>query len=127
LSGLQPQRDCVYFGPEGGRILTGYSEIDDQLLEWARRHRLYFPYHHEFRDAYVSSEAGDCFQMWIEIPVGGYTVIHAAFVDGPVERECNADWTVSTVSIGSSLDELFTLVESWMKPSKRYFPPNPKS
>jgi hypothetical protein len=107
--------------------LTDYSEIDDQLREWATRHKLYFPFDDDYRNAYVSSEAGDCFQMWIEIPVGGYTVVHAAFVTGPVKRECNADWTVSTASIGSSLDELFTLVESWMKPSKRYYPPNLKS
>jgi hypothetical protein len=107
--------------------LTGYSEIDDQIREWGRRHKLYRPCDGDNRNVYVSSEAGECFQIWIDIPVGGYTTVHAAFLEGPAERECTADWTVSTASVGSTLDELFSLVESWMKPSKRYFPPNLES
>jgi hypothetical protein len=76
----------------------------------------------EARFAYVSSKAGDCFQLWIEPPAYGQIRVHAALVDGQWLNEPAKDWHVQISELDPALEDAFATVIGWMVPSERYFP-----
>jgi hypothetical protein len=100
------------------------KEVNRAITDWAMRHQLVLSCEREGWYAHVSSDGGDCFQMWIDFAIGERTVVHARFIEGPEERECQIDWHVSILGIGASLDELFAAVLGWMDPHKRHHPPS---
>ena len=72
--------------------------------------------------AYVSSVAGECFQIWVGPPSEGYVWIHAAGVESRRDNEPPEDWFVSLEQFDGALEEAFQAVMAWMIPSKRFFP-----
>jgi hypothetical protein len=102
-----------------------YSEIDPQICRWAERHRLTLVTSWaggEGRAAYVSSKAGECFQIWIDTPADSHVGIHAAGVESRRDDHPPEDWYVSVDAFDEALEEVFQAVMAWMLPSKRHFP-----
>ena len=108
------------------RARMTYQEIDHHITEWADRHRLKLHTLWEDRPArfaYVSSEAGECFQISIDAPQDGRTCVYAACVEGRIEDHPLEDWRIATDKLAATLEEVFHTVTGWMRPSVRYFPP----
>ena len=103
-----------------------YRDIDPQIHRWAERHRLgpvTLPGAREdVRSFYVSSMAGECFQIWIETPADGKVWIHAAGVESRRDDHPPKDWYVTIDAFDGALEEVFQTVMAWMLPSERYFP-----
>jgi hypothetical protein len=108
----------------------GYSEIDPHITRWADRHALVLSNgqrDNECRSVWVSSEAGECFQIWVELPCDGHVTIWAGGVESRRDDEPADDWRVSIDRFDEALEEAFQAVMAWMLPSKRYFPNVQKS
>ena len=102
-----------------------YASIDPQIRDWAAKHalKLFTSWaDHAARFIYVSSVTGDCFQIWIDPPEAGQVSLHAAFVDGPRDEDLNWDCHVPESDLASALEQTFSKVTDWMKPSERYYP-----
>lgn len=101
----------------------GYEPLDAQIESWARKHSLrIFTYWDggECRNAYLSSVAGDCYQIWIDIPVENRVGIHIAFVNGPKDEELQRDWFVSLDQFMETLEDAFQYVIKLMAPSTHH-------
>jgi hypothetical protein len=101
-----------------------YAEVDPQILSWRKRHALslYTSWAGgEVRGIYVSSVAGECFQIWIEAPAKGHVRVYAAGVDSRRDNDPAKTWSVSVANLGQALEEAFQTVIGWMVPS-RYLP-----
>ncbi len=102
-----------------------YRDIDPQIYRWVERHRLSLSTSWqggEVRNVYVSSVAGECFQIWIDVPSDGHVWIHAAGVESRRDDHPPEDWFVSVNAFDEALEEVFQAVTAWMLPSKRHFP-----
>jgi len=102
-----------------------FTSIDPEIRDWARRHSLKLftsQGESEIRAAYVSSVAGECFNIWIEAPEHGRTCVHAGCVEGREEDEPPQDWPIAVSELESTLEKVFEAVTDWMAPSTRYFP-----
>ncbi len=102
-----------------------YEEIDHHITAWADRHSLQLNTwwnEHPARFAYVSSKAGECFEIWIDVPQDGYTRINAFCVEGRRADHPPDDWRYPTENIAMALEEVFQTVTAWMRPSVRYLP-----
>ena len=107
-----------------------YAAIDPSIRAWVDRHalKLFTSWPGgECRSAYVSSVAGECFQIWIDTPVDGHVWIHAAGVESRRDDHPPEDWFVSVEQFDGALEEAFQAVMAWMIPSTRYFPTVRKS
>ncbi len=74
------------------------------------------------RSAYVSSNAGACFQIWIETPADGHVWIHAAGVESQRDDYPPEGWHVTLAAFDGTREEVFQTVMAWMLPSERHFP-----
>jgi len=102
-----------------------HSSIDSDVRNWAAKHSLSVSCGWAGRQlwgAYVSSIAGECFQIWIEPISDGTIGVHANYVDGPREREPepNRDWAVEESDLRIALEQAYEQVVNWMTPSGRY-------
>jgi hypothetical protein len=102
-----------------------YASVDGEIRAWADRHSLKLHTTwagREIRSAYVSSKAGECFQIWVDPPVNGQFVVHAACVEGRREDEAPRDWHAAATGLQATLDTVFQAVLGWMAPSERFLP-----
>ena len=102
-----------------------YASIEREIQEWATKHslKLFTSWADgEARFIYVSSVAGDCFQIWIDPLEAGQIGLHAAFVDGPRDNDPHWDDLVPEADLPAALECAFQTVIDWMKPSERYRP-----
>src|SRR5690348_6502367 len=79
-----------------------FNSTGAQILDWVARHSLVLQRSwagEEIRSVYVSSNSGECFQIWFDPPSNGHTCVHVGYVDGQREYDL-----------------------AWMKPSERYLP-----
>jgi hypothetical protein len=103
----------------------GYDAIDEQLSAWARRHALKLfttGSSGEARFAYLSSVAGECFQIWIEPPAEGRVGVHVACVEGRRDNDAPLDNIVPVDELVSALELALETAVGWMAPSQRDFP-----
>jgi hypothetical protein len=68
-----------------------------------------------FRSIYLSSQKGECFQIWVDAPASGRVSIHAADVETRNDEELRQDWTVSLVELPSALEAAVRHVRNWME------------
>lgn len=103
-----------------------YSPVDDCIRAWVERNSLKLftrQADREIRCAYVSSKAGECYQIWIDPPKDGEIVVHAACVEGRRDTEgALQDWGTPISKLDSSLESALRSVIEWMKPSERHLP-----
>lgn len=103
----------------------GYREIDDAIEDWAHKHQLVMHTSsggRSVRAVYVSSLAGECFQIWIEAPVDGKTIIYACCLEGRMGNQVPAEWQACTTDVAMVLELVWRTVIGWMAPSERYLP-----
>src|ERR1700743_2861679 len=99
--------------------LRSYDLVDAKITAWAEQHELVLftsSAGTAVRAAYVSSVAGDCFQIWVNFPQDGMIGLHAAWIDGPVEQVLEQDWSVPTGDLADGLEQVFQTVTKWMEP-----------
>ena len=104
-----------------------YITVDASIRAWAARNSLTlftWQQDREIRCIYVSSKAGECYQIWVDRPVGDKVEIRAACIEGrrDTEEEPLQSWQVSISELDSALEEALQSVVEWMKPSERYYP-----
>jgi hypothetical protein len=102
-----------------------YEAVDLKIQDWIRRNDLHlftFWSGREARFAYVSSEAGECFQISIEPPADGRITVYARCVEGRTDNDQSHTWSVEVENLGKGLDRAFETVVGWMTPSARHFP-----
>jgi hypothetical protein len=102
-----------------------YAQIDPEIHVWAKRHALALITSwqgSEARSTYVSSDDGDCFQIWIERPADGRVSLHAAGVEGRRADLPPRNWNVAMSDIAQGLEDAFNTVIDWMRPSQRRLP-----
>lgn len=90
-----------------------YVRIDPQIQSWAKTHALRLDTSSagdETRFAYVSSIAGECFQIWIEAPRDGQVRIHAAGIESRRDDEPPQDWCVPVSDFEAALEDAFQTV-----------------
>lgn len=100
--------------------------IDAEFSHWAEKHLLDVSRRGEVqnsRNVYLSSVAGECFQIWIEAASDGKIGVHADYVEGPKNPEPTQEWTIDDRELPNILEEAYQTVIKWMAPSSRYFPP----
>ncbi len=100
-----------------------YELVDDDFNAWARRHALIIHGREsDHRAIYVSSQSGECYQIWVEWPVGGQVKVNAICIEGPRDEDPRQTWLVDVARIDDALEEAFRTVLGWMAPSERFFP-----
>lgn len=105
--------------------MAGYASIDPAILRWVRKNHfsLFTQWAgREARFVYLSSQAGECYQISIEPPTDQHVAVHAFYVEGMREIEPEQNWFVTVSDLGSTLDEAFDTVSTWMKPSEIFIP-----
>jgi hypothetical protein len=111
--------------------MGSYAEIDPEIERWAEKRSLMLnssPWNGgESRCVWLSSEAGECFEIWIEPPVDGVVRLHAAGVESRRDDDPPHDWTVPVEQTGAALERAYELVLEWMRPSTRYHRPRQRS
>lgn len=106
--------------------MGSYAEIDPEIERWAKKHSLILnssPWSgRESRCVWLSSNAGECFQIWIEPPADGVVRLHAAGVEGRRDDDPPHDWMVPIEQTAAALESAYTLVLEWMRPATHYYP-----
>lgn len=102
-----------------------YALIDPVINDWVERHsfRLFTAVAGDtrpIRRVYLSSMAGDVFQIWIDEPVNGRATVYAACIEGSREDDDPQQWSVDINVLGAALEDVLQVVLDWMLPSTRY-------
>jgi hypothetical protein len=111
--------------------MSGYAAIDATITMWAADHALQLCTtgfaNDPARFIYVSSDAGECFQIWVEEPKDEVVTIHAADIETHDDEELSEEWTARSDNLRAVLDEAFETVCDWMKrhdPTVRVYRPS---
>ena len=102
-----------------------YEDLDQSISLWAERHSLLLVKQSggaDVRGVYVSSQSGECYQIWIGLPSSGEVLVSAACIEGPREDDPPQEWSVEVDKLEDALEEAFHTVIGWMSPSTRYVP-----
>jgi hypothetical protein len=94
-----------------------HSSIDADVRVWAEKHSLRITSGWAGRqvwNAYMSSAAGECFQVWIEPITNGKVRVQADYVDGPREPAL-----IEESDLQNALERAYEQVVNWMAPSAR--------
>ena len=112
--------------------MSGYAAIDATIATWAADHALNLCTNgfenSPVRFIYVSSDAGECFQIWVEEPKGEVIEIHAADIETHGDEELSNEWTARPDNLKAALDEAFKTVCGWMTrrdPAVKVYRPSP--
>jgi hypothetical protein len=97
----------------------GYSTLDPIILSWVEKHGFTLFDRMEggassLRCVYLSSQKGECFQIWIDEPASGRVSLHAADVETLNDEELRQDWSVPVQELPSALDAAVAHVRHWM-------------
>jgi hypothetical protein len=99
---------------------AAYTAIDSTIRAWVGKYdfTLYdsfegFP-DQVLRSVYLSSDRGECFQIWIEPPESGFVAVHAGDVETAEDREFRHDWKVPIAELGATLEAAVAHVKNWM-------------
>ncbi len=98
----------------------GYESIDSVIQAWTERHGLTlfdrlqgFP-RNSIRTAYLSSNEGDCFQIWIDEPNSTHVAVHAATAETNTSKEFREEWLVPLHALDTALDVVLNQVRDLM-------------
>jgi hypothetical protein len=106
-------------------VSGGYAPIDAEIGDWVTRHslRLFISFAGiERRFVYLSSVAGECFQISIDPPETGMVSIHVSCVEGRWDDDPPKDIVIPATELEPALERAITSVAEWMAPSTRHFP-----
>jgi hypothetical protein len=90
-----------------------------RISAWATRHRVRKIFKEfagrEERFCYLSSEAGECFQIAIQPPTGDRITIDASSIDTLDDRDLHQSWTVTPATLAETLESAMSVVRAWMQ------------
>jgi hypothetical protein len=93
-----------------------YTSVDAGIRDWCetRRLKLFTRFAgEEHRFCYTSSDAGECFQISIEPPIGSEIIVNAWSVETNNDDELHESWQVATPDLRRGLDLALARVEEW--------------
>ena len=96
-----------------------YSQNDSIISEWVNRHKFTLftsiegIENSDYRAVYLSSEQGECCQIWIDKPDSGIVCVHAADVETHQDEELSKEWCVSEEKLCETLDNAVSFVNQW--------------
>jgi hypothetical protein len=97
-----------------------YTAVDPVIRGWAHRHGFTlfdgldgYP-ERSIRCVYVSSQRGECFQIWIDPPDSNWVGIHAADVETRCDEEMRHDLHVPLDELNNGLEAALIQVRRWM-------------
>lgn len=96
-----------------------YLKIDPVITNWTKEHRfsLFTGYENhpdtEIRTVYLSSEQGECCQIWIDKPNLGKVCVHAGDVESFQNEELEKEWCVPVDELAKALETAVSFVENW--------------
>lgn len=98
-----------------------YAQIDSTINAWVEKHKfvLFTKYEGrqepEFRAVYLSSNLGECCQIWIEKPESGQVAVHIRDIETRMDEEVSKDWVVPMSELEGTLEEAVSFVQAWFK------------
>lgn len=95
-----------------------YAQIDSIISDWVEKHGLTLFTHTSgsddcFRCVYVSSQHGECCQIWIDPPDESSVFLHAAEIESFDDEKMRKDWVTSIPELGLALDNTLIYVHQW--------------
>jgi len=87
----------------------GYSQINSIIRKWVDRHKLSLftkidgIEDYECRSVFISSQNGECCQIWIDAPKSRRVHIHIADVETKDDEELLIDWDVPIEKLEETL------------------------
>ena len=96
-----------------------YAQIDQVILDWVEKHSfsLFTKYENDsdsdFRAVYLSSEQGECCQIWIDKPKSGKVCIHAGDIETHQDEELKKEWCVPIEGLAEALENAVNFVKTW--------------
>ena len=101
-------------------MALGYESIDAAIGEWVERHGFTlstsvegFP-EQDFRAVYLSSEKGECSQIWIDRPKSDQVQVHARDIETERDEEFTHEWTAPIGELPRALEQAVVHVRGWM-------------
>jgi hypothetical protein len=92
-----------------------FGTVDPAIHSWIEKHNLkHFDWGPESRCVYLSSDRGECFQIWVDPPASGHVSIHAADVETAGDEEFRHDWRAAVNELEGALDDAVLHVRRWM-------------
>ena len=99
----------------------GYAAIESTILAWVGKHNFTLfdsvegmP-EQDLRGVYLSSERGECFQIWIDPPKSGQVAVHARDIETALDEEFRHDWNTPIAQLGVVLEDAVAQVNRWME------------
>ena len=98
-----------------------YSDIDSTITKWVEKHNLSLftsmdgVENSECRNVYISSEQGECCQIWVDKPNSGKVCIHAAEVESHHDEELSKEWCATLEELNKALDNAVSFVQQWFE------------
>ena len=100
--------------------------MEAEFSGWAGKHLFYISRSAErpsYWSVYLSSEAGECFVIWMEPITDEKVRVCADYVEGPKNPGPHQEWIIEDIVLPETLEAAYHTVHVWMAPSSRYFPP----
>jgi len=98
----------------------GYASIDSTINAWVEKHSFTLfrtiegvP-EQDFRTVYLSSDRGECFQIWIDPPEAGQVAVHAADIETKLDKEFRHEWRAPVGNLAAVLESAVAEVGRWM-------------
>ncbi|WP_141728482.1 hypothetical protein [Devosia insulae] len=106
--------------------MSGYASVDADIDAWIDRHQLVLfssSGGEECRSAFLSSDGGDTFQIWVDLPTDENVTVGLAWINGPIERPTAPEpkWIVPTAEISFALERAMAEALALMAPQGAIF------
>jgi hypothetical protein len=98
-----------------------YAQIDAVIEAWAQRHRLTLYTRYEgqpdsdFRAVYLSSQNGECCQIWVDEPSAGLVAVHMQDIETRDDEEIRKDWSVPILELEGALEDAVAFTRAWLQ------------
>lgn len=89
-----------------------YEFVDSTINAWVAKHALSL-FSDPGRSVYLSSDDGECCQIWIDLPDSNRVHLHAAAVEARENEEMRIDWDVPMAELSHALENAVTSVRQW--------------
>ena len=91
-----------------------YALIDSTISAWVEKHG-FSPFNDPGRSIFLSSDEGECCQIWIDAPKANSVQIHAAAVEAKEDEEMRQDWDVPIANLELALENAVVAVRQWFR------------
>ena len=89
-----------------------YQDVESAIDVWVERYAFKL-LGGTGRSIYLSSENGECCQIWIDAPQSGKIKFHVAAVESKDDEEMKMDWEVPVTELPQGSDNAVQFVGNW--------------